>query len=155
MVKAFPGGGAERNIAHETDRAVGKAFTDIDDAPVRMVRVEVGTLDGRVVSIFQTNEGRSAIEADVIAEPFVSLAVEVEAVGSEGVTEGADGTTFGVISADRPEWLVLVSFVSAEVNDAPGVENVVDGAKHDVVAEGGIADHVGDVKAGIEERELE
>lgn len=155
MVEAFPGRGAERDIAHKTNRAIIETFTDIDDATARMCQGQVGTLDGWVVNIFQTNEGRSAAETGVVAEPFVSLTVKVEAVGSEGVTKKAKRTTFGVISADGPECLVLVSFVSAEVDDAPGTEDIVNGTKHDVVAKGGITDHVGDVKTGIEAGELE
>jgi hypothetical protein len=78
MVEAFPGGRAEGDVAHEADGAVIEAFADIDDATVRMVQAKVGALDRRVVSVFQANDGRSAIEAGVIAEPFVRQAVEVE-----------------------------------------------------------------------------
>jgi hypothetical protein len=154
MVEAFPGEGEEEDVAHKAHRAVGEAFTEIDDATAGMLQAEIGALDGRGVNVLQTNNRRSTIEAGTIAEPFMSLAIKVEAIGSKDVTEGADRTTFGVISADGPEGSVLVSFVGAEVDDTPGVEHIVDGAKYDVVTEGGIADHVRDVKSGIEMGEL-
>jgi hypothetical protein len=155
MVEAFPGGGEEGDIAHKADGAVGEAFADIDDATVRTVWTKIGALVGRVIRVLQANDGRSAAATDAITEPFVPLAIEVEPVGSEGVTEGADGATLGIVAAHRPESLVLVGVVGAEVDDAPGTEHILDGAQHDVVAEGGVADHVRDVKTGIEAGELE
>jgi hypothetical protein len=128
VVDPLPGGGAEGDIAHEADGAVGEAFTDIENATVRMVWAEIGALIRRIVRVLQVNGGRSAIEAGAITEPLVPLTIEVEAVGSEGVTEGADRVPFGIIAADRPEGLVFVGVVGAEINNAPGTERTVDGA---------------------------
>jgi hypothetical protein len=128
VVDPFPGGGAEGDVAYEANGAVSEAFADIENATVRMVWAEIRALTRRVVGVFQVNGGRSAIEAGAITEPLVPLAIEVEAVGSEGVTEGADRAPFGIVAADRPKGLVFVGVVGAEIDNAPGTERIVDGA---------------------------
>ena len=110
------------------DGAVSEAFADIGNATVRMVWAEIRALIRRVVDVLQVNGGRSASEAGAITEPLVPLAIEVEVVGSDGVTEGADGASFGIIAADRPEGLVFVGVVGAEIDNAPGTARIVDGA---------------------------
>ena len=77
-------------MAHEADGAVSEAFADIENATVRMVWAKIRALIRRVVGVLQVNGGRSALAAGAITEPLVPLAIEVEAVGSEGVSKGIE-----------------------------------------------------------------
>jgi hypothetical protein len=69
----------------------------------------------------------------------VTLAVEVEAVGFEGIAEGTDGTALVVVATQRPEGLVLVGRVSAQVDDPSGVEFGVDSVEENLVAVAGFS----------------
>jgi len=40
--------------------------------------------------------------ANAIAEPLVAAFFKVEAIGGEGIAEGADGAAFVVIATERP-----------------------------------------------------
>lgn len=90
-----------------------------------------------------------------IAEPLVAVFGKVEAVGGERIAKSADRTTFVVIAAQGPESLVVVSLMSAEIDDAASFEDVVDDAQDARIAKGGITGDVLDVERGKEGSELE
>lgn len=104
VVEAFPGWGAHGDVSHQADGVILEALSQVDELTVGMV--EVGTLIGRIGSPCDGNDGGSVVGASVEAGPLVTLAVEVEAVGLEGIAEGADGTALVVVAAQRPEGLV-------------------------------------------------
>jgi len=85
----------------------------------------------------------------------VTLAVEVEAVGGEGIAVWADRAAPVVLAADGPERFVAVRLVRMQGDDPPGIQITVHDAQHDVVAEGSIPGHGIDVEVGLEGEELE
>jgi len=86
---------------------------------------------------------------------LVTLAVEVEAVGFEGIAEGADGAALVVVSAQGPEGLVPVRLVGAQVDDPSGVEVGVDSVEENVVAEARVSGDGVYLQVGVEDGELE
>jgi hypothetical protein len=89
------------------------------------------------------------------AGPFVAVAFEIEAVGFEGVAEGADGAALVVVAADGPLGLVLIGGVCAEIDDPPGMEVGIDEVKDHIVAEGSVTGDGVDAQVGVEGVELE
>jgi hypothetical protein len=66
------------------------------------VGVEMGALGGMIGQVFDGDHGLASFLTSATAEPLMTAFVEVEAVGGEGITEGADGTPLVVIAAQRP-----------------------------------------------------
>jgi len=153
VVEAFPGWGVHGDVSHQADGVILEALSHVDELTVGMV--EVGALIRRIGSPFDGSNGSGLTAAGVEAGPFVALAVEVEAVGLEGIAEGADGTALVVVAAQRPEGFVLVGLVSAQVDDPSGVEFGVDSVEEDVVAQGRISGDGIYFQVGIEDGELE
>ena len=155
MVDPFPGGRADGDVTDEADGVIGlEAFLDVDDLTEGMVREEVGALVREIGESFDADERVGAVGAGLSTEPLVTLAVEVEAIGGEGVAEAANGAALVVVAAEGPEGLVAVGGMGAQVDDPAGVEMGVDDVEDDIVAAGGIAHDVGDVEAGVEGNEL-
>ena len=92
---------------------------------------------------------------DATAEPLVTVFIEVEAVGGEGVTKGADRTPSVVIAAQRPLGLVPVGLMGTQIDHTAGFEILTNDTQDTSIAEGGIAHDVFDVEGGIERGKLE
>ncbi len=120
MVDPFPGAGACGQVAHQTEGAIGETFPQVEDFAIGMSRRLVGTLVRRLEDSSQGDPGLDAVETSVTTGPLVSLAVGIEAVGGEGITEGTNGTAPVVIAAHWPLGLVLVGGVGPEVDHAFG-----------------------------------
>ena len=95
------------------------------------------------------------LETNAATEPLVAAFFEVEAVGGEGIAEGADGTTFVVIATEEPLGLVSVSLVSTQIDHAAGSEEIVNDAQDRGIAEGGVTGDIFDVQGGMEGGKLE
>ena len=85
----------------------------------------------------------------------MTLAVEVEAVGFEGIAEGADGVALVVVATQGPLGFVLVGLVGAQVNGPSGVEIGVDSAEENVVAQACISGDSIYFQVRVEDGELE
>ena len=109
---------------------------------------------GRVVSVGECDTGSFSSTTGMLADPFVALSGWIEAIGGEGVAVGADGAAHVVIAANRPEGLVLIGGMSAEVDESPSMEVMEDGMQEGVIAEGGISGHSVDVEGGEMAMEL-
>ena len=111
VVDAFPGWSAHGDVPYQADGAILEALLQVDELAVRTG--EVGALVRRAGSSFDGSDGGSAVAAGVEAGPLVTLAVEVEAVGFEGVAEGTDGAALVVVATQGPEGSVLVGLMDA------------------------------------------
>jgi len=138
VIEAFPGGRTDGDVTHEADGVIGETFTHVDDLSVGMISGLKGALVGWIEGTVHGGDGGEVLETSLITEPFVALAVRIEAVGGEGVAEGTDRASFVVVAADRPQRLVLVRRMGTQVNDAFGAE-LVDRAQEDVVAQASVA----------------
>jgi len=156
VVEPFPGGGADGDVTNEAARAVVfEGEPHVDHLTVGGIGMEMGALGGGLGQLFDVDDGLASLLANAATEPLVAVFGEVEAIGGEGVAEGADGTPFVVIATEGPEGLVAVGRVSAEVDHAAGLEVMVDDAQGGGVAEGSITGDVSDVEGGIVGGELE
>jgi len=153
VVDAFPGWGVHRDVSHQADGAILKALVYVDELAVRTG--EVGALVRRVSSPLDRGDGGSTVATGLEAGPLVTLAVEVEAVGLEGIAEGTDGTALVIVATQGPEGLVLVGLVGAQVDDPSGVEFGVDSVEEDVVAQALVSGHGVYFQVGVEDGELE
>ena len=103
VVEALPGWRTEGHVADETAGSVVLAGEPhVENLAVVGVGVEMGAVAGKKWEVFDGDHGLLSFLTSATAEPLVTASVEVEAVGGEGVTEGADGTPFVVIAAQRP-----------------------------------------------------
>jgi len=155
MVEALPGRALVRDIAHQTDGAVGEAVGDVDDAAMGVVGPLIGAVRRWIDDIGQSHGWGDPFAAGLIAKPFVALPVVVVAIGDEGVAEGANGASGVVIAAQGPKGLVLVGVVPPQVNDAPGMEVMIDEVQDLIIPQAGIADDSLDMEVGVEGRQLE
>jgi hypothetical protein len=113
VVELLPSGSADRNIAHQTDRAInGEAFGDIDDVAVRAIIFEIGTLIRRARDIWQGNDRFSAVATSATTDPLVAAAVEVEAVGSEAIAEDANRSSSVIVATIKPLGSVTIAVVT-------------------------------------------
>jgi hypothetical protein len=113
VVESLPSGSANRNIAHQTDRAInGEAFGDIDDVAVRAIIFEIGTLIRRARDIWQGNDRFSAVATSATTDPLVAAAVEVEAVGSEAIAEDANRSSSVIVATIKPLGSVTIAVVT-------------------------------------------
>jgi hypothetical protein len=135
VVEASPGPGAHGDVPHQSDGVILETLADVDDLAIGVVRVQVGAFFGRVGRAFDVNERGSTVAAGVSAEPFVSSAVEVEAVSLEGVAIGTDRAAFVIVAAYEPVRLVPVGLVSAKVDGPSGVEVSIDDLQDWFIAE--------------------
>ena len=85
VVDTFPGRGAHGDVSHQADGAIFEALAHVDELAVRTGGV--GALVRGVGSLFDKGDRGGTVAAGVEAGPFVTLAVEVEAVGFEGIAE--------------------------------------------------------------------
>jgi hypothetical protein len=95
------------------------------------------------------------LETNAATEPFVATFVEVEAVGGEGVAEGADRATLVIIATEKLLGLVAVGSMGTQTEHTAGLEKIVNDAQDTGIAEGGVTDDIFDVQRGVEGRELE
>jgi len=156
VVDTLPGRSAHRDVPHETSRAVLEALADVDDLAMRVVfMVGVKALVRGIGDAFHRDDGCTSIEAGLAAEPLVTLAVGVEAVGGEGIAMRTHRAAFIVVAAHDPSRFVLVGLVSAQVDDATGVKVVVHHTQNDAVAEASIPSDGIHVEVRVEGGELE
>ena len=64
----------------------------------------------------------------VTTEPFVTMLAEVETVGGERVTKGADRTPCVVIAAQKPLRLVTIGLMGTQIDHPAGFEGLVNNA---------------------------
>jgi hypothetical protein len=103
VVEPFPGWRADGDVANEaTGSVVLEGEPDVENLAVDGVGVEMRTLGGMKWEVFDGDHGLATVLTSATAEPLVAAFLEVEAVGGEGVTEGADGTPFVVVAAQGP-----------------------------------------------------
>ncbi len=69
MVKPFPSGRSDRNIADKAVGAVREALGDIDDFAVRSVRGLKRAFRRRIRDCLERDEGLSVLETDLITAP--------------------------------------------------------------------------------------
>ena len=129
----------ERVLAEAS--AAGEAFGHVDDESMRAVRGGMGALDRGVVSIGEGDKGLFASTAGLLADPLMASTGSVEAIGAEGIAEGADGAAVIIIAAQDPEVLVPIGGMSAEVDQAAGMKVMIDGVQDDVIAKASIPGH--------------
>jgi hypothetical protein len=155
VIDTLPRGRAHRDVTHQTHRSVFETLADVDDLAIG-VRVwgGMGALRRRIGDVLDEDEGLLAVETYLTAEPFVSAALSVEAVGGEGVAVRADGAPLVVVATHGPLRLVVVGGMGAKVDDAAGVEMVVDHAEEHLVTEASVTGDGFDAQRRIEGREL-
>ena len=157
VVESFPGGRAHREVTYQAEGVIGReAFGDVDDAAVGgVVGTAIGTLLGWIADVFEGSHRLGFVAASLETRPLMAVALGIMAVGSVGVAVGADRAAFVIVAPQRPEVLVLIGFVSAQVNYSTGTKVVIDGVEEDFVAEGGVARHGIHSQVRVESVELE
>ena len=164
MVELLPSGSADREIAHQAlgpqapglraDRAIdGEAFGDIDDLAVRAIIFEIGTLIRRARDIWQGNDRFSAVETNATTDPLVASAVEVEAIGSETIAEGANWSSSVIVATTNPLRSVMIAVVTVQVNHSASFEVVVNNGQNRVSTKVGVARDGIHVQGGIQVRQ--
>jgi hypothetical protein len=155
VINTVPGRGAHGNVSHQAHGTVLETLTDVDDLTIGL-RIESGvwTFRRRIRGILDEDEWVFAVETSLTTEPFVSLTLSVEAVGGERVAVRADRTPLVIEAAHRPFRFVVIGGVGTEVDDAAGVQVVVDHVQEHFVAEASVTSDSGDGERRIEDREL-
>jgi hypothetical protein len=139
MVEELPSGSADRDIAHQADRAInGEAFGDIDDLAVRVIMFEIGTLIRRARDMWQGNDRFRAVETSATTDPLVAAAVEVEAIGSEAIAEGTNRSSSVIVATTKPLGSVMIAVVTVQVNHPARFEVVVNNRQDWVSAKVGV-----------------
>jgi hypothetical protein len=155
VIDTLPGGCAHRDVTHEAHRPVVETLADVDDLAVG-VGIGVGerAFEGRIRGVHDEDERVFVVETPLTAEPLVSSALRVEAVGGEGVAVRADGSALVVVAAQRPLRFVVIGGMGPEIGDTAGVQVVVDHVEECLVAEASVTGDGEDVERRVEGREL-
>ena len=156
VVELLPRRGTDGDVADKAARSI--VFEEeayVEDLAVVGVGVEMGALGGMIGQALDGDDGFASVLTSATAEPLVTVFVEVEAVGGERVTKGADRTPLVVIAAQRPQSLVPVGLMGAQIDHSAGFEDLPNDVQDTGIAEGGITRDVFDVEGRMERGKLE
>ena len=103
VVELLPSRRTDGDVADEAARSIAfEGEANVENLAVVGVGVEVGAFGGMIGQVFDGEHGFASVLTSASAEPLMTAFVEVEAVGGERVTKGADRTPFVIIAAQRP-----------------------------------------------------
>ena len=139
VVVPFPGWRANGDISGQTNGAIGKTGTQVDDPA--MVSFQVRAVWGRIGHIRELELGCCVFQASLLAKPFGTLASTVKAIENQAVAVGADRSAAIVISPQNPVFLIFIGWMTAQVDHPAGLQVVVDGMQKNIIAIPGIASH--------------
>ena len=125
MVAGIPGRTANGDISGQTDRPIGKTFSQADDATMGMRCILVRAVQRWIGDLREVHPGFGVFQASLLANPFAALTFAVIAIGDQAVAIGTDRSTAVVIAPQDPLVFLFIRLMTAQGDHSPGFQVVI------------------------------